>query len=219
MPYARFVTLWIPALHGQAMGEEENNFIDILSGRHRDLSLTVTLLPRLICELTIITTVWKNNYFDRTSRFRPHTLPALPVNEFVDCWQKVENIALEPGTLFPTSTQYPFPTVSDTRAGISATFPKLRKISIVVNSFVDLESSFTGEAAVCPPTSRCRLVEAAGETTWPGRQPRKHWLDTIREEIELLRVPVQAIPLSVQNFEVYVGRQGRKQWKKHPYGS
>lgn len=136
----------------------------------------------------------------------------------MDCWQKVEKIALEPEVLFPS--WHRFPTVSDTRAGIAATFPKLQRISIIVNPFLDLESSVRGgEVAVCPPTSRCRLVEAAGEITWPGNQPHEHWLDNIREEIKLLREPDQAIPLSVQNFEVYVGRQGRKQWKKHPYGS
>lgn len=136
----------------------------------------------------------------------------LPDNEFLECWQKVENIALEPGVLFPS--QRIFPTISDTRAGITATFPQLRRVSIVVNPSVDLESSFKGEAVVCPPTRRCKLVEADGDTTWPGRQPRTHWLDIIREEIKLLRTPDDAISVSVQTFEVYVGRQGHKQWKQ-----
>lgn len=161
--------------------------------------------------------MWKNNIFHWESRNRPHTLTNLPDNEFVDCWQKVENIALEPGVLFPSTSI--FPTISDTRTGITATFPQLRRVSIVVNPFVDLESSFMGEAVVCPPTRRCRLVEAGGDTTWPGRQPYRHWLDVIREEVQLLRAPDHAISFSVQIFEVYVGRQGRKQWKQHPWGS
>lgn len=170
----------------------------------------------------MITAVWKNEYFHLRNRHLhpPHTEPytstwlPLPDNEFVDCWQEVQNIALEPGVLFPSSLI--FPTISDTRAGISATFPKLRRISIVVNPSVDLESAADGEASVCPPTRRCRLVEASGDTTWPGRQPREHWLDTIRAEIELLQAPDHAIPLTVQTFEVYVGRKGYKQWKKYP---
>lgn len=160
--------------------------------------------------------MWKNNYFHWESRFRPDTLQRLPDNEFVDCWKRVENIALEPGVMFPSWGT--FPTVFDTQAGIAATFPQLRTISIVVNPSVDLESSYKGEAAVCPPTSRCRLVEVAGETTWSGRYHRNHWLHKIRLEIELLQPPDQAISLSVQFFEVYVGRQGRKQWKKFPRG-
>lgn len=181
--------------------------------------LVTTSFP-LRCELTVIPAVWENEYFHLPNRHRrpphtpPRTWPPLPGNEFVDCWKQVQNIALEPGVLFPSSPI--FPTISDTRAGISATFPQLRRISILVNPFVDLESAVDGEAAVCPPTRRCRLVEASGDTTWPGRQPKKHWLDTIREEIELLRAPDHAIPLSVQTFEVYVGRKGYKQWKKYP---
>lgn len=159
--------------------------------------------------------MWKNEYFQRNRhRTLPDTLSPLPDNEFVDCWQEVQYIALEPGVLFPSRVI--FPTISDTRAGISATFPRLRRISIVVNPFVDLESAVDGEAAVCPPTRRCRLVEASGDTTWPGRQPKKHWLDTIRAEIELLQAPDHAITLSVQTFEVYVGRKRYKQWKKYP---
>lgn len=174
------------------------------------------LLP---CELTLITSVWKNEYFHWCDRHQPppRILPQLPENEFVDCWQEVQNIALEPGLLFPSSDH--FPTMSETRAGISATFPQLRRISIVVNPFVDLESAGMGEAVVWPPTRRCRLVEAFGETTWPGMQSPKHWLDTIREEVELLRAPDHAMPFTVQTFEVYAGRQGRKQWKKHPFGT
>lgn len=162
--------------------------------------------------------MWKNEYFHRSNRHNPppRISPQLPENEFVHCWKEVQNIALEPDVLFPSSRT--FPTVSETRAGISATFPQLQRISIVVNPFVDLESAGKGEAVVWPPTRRCRLVEASGQATWPGMQPLKHWLDTIREEIELLRAPGHAIAFTVQHFEVYAGRKGRKQWKKHPFG-
>lgn len=160
--------------------------------------------------------MWENGYFRRRTRQGPHTLPTLSDNDFVDCWQEVQNIALQPDMLFPSYDI--FPKMSDIRPGIAATFPQLRRISIVVNPFVDLESVLGGEAVVWPPTRRCRLVEAAGDTTWPGRQPEKHWLDTVRDEVELLREPDNAIPLTVQTFEVYVGRQGHKRWKKHPVG-
>lgn len=173
---------------------------------------TTSLSPNF--ELTVVAAVWKNKHFHRRTHYRPHTLPALPENEFVECWKQVQNIALEPGVLFPSSRI--FPTIFDTRAGISATFPQLRRISIVVNPFVDLENAVDGEAAVCPPTRRCRLVEASGDTTWPGMQPKKHWLDTIRWEVELLRASDDAITLSVQTFEVYAGRKRYKQWKKYP---
>lgn len=175
------------------------------------IPLIITSLLRLY-ELTYYTAVWKNEYFHQRSwQHNPfQAFLTLQDNEFVDCWQEVQNIALQPAIILPSTDSY------NARAGISATFPQLRSISIVVNPFVDLERSICGEAAVCAPTHRCRLVEADGDTTWPERQPPLHWLDNVRQQIELLQAPDRSISLSVQNFEVYVGRQGRKQWKKYP---
>lgn len=159
----------------------------------------------------------KNEYLGWHGRYAPHDLPTLPDNQFVDCWRDVENIALEPGVMLYSRIFNSTPEiVSRLLLGISATFPQLRNISIVVNPFVDLESSYVGEVAVCPPGRRCRLVEAAGETTWPERQPRMHWLDTCREEVKRLQTTGHTASLSVQIFEVYTRRRGQMQWRKHP---
>lgn len=136
-------------------------------------------------------------------------LPTLHDNEFAGCWEEVENIALEPEILLPSRGS------PEVFAGISATFPQLRKISIVVSPVVDLERAFSGKAVVSAQTRRCRLSEAVGDTSWPGRLPRRHWLDTIREEVQQLQAPDHAISFSVQSFETYVGQQGRVQWKQH----
>ncbi|KAJ0114723.1 hypothetical protein J7T55_004967 [Diaporthe amygdali] len=161
--------------------------------------------------------MWKNEYLGWHSRNDPNTLPTLPDNEFTETWQQVQNITLQPGLFVPGMRFAPrFTWICN---GLLETFPKLERISVVVNPFVPLESSVMGEICVGVPNRRCRLVEVSGDTTFPGKQPYQHWADDMREVLKDTREPDHTIPLQIQNFEVYVGRRGRMQWKKHPLNS
>jgi hypothetical protein len=99
--------------------------------------------------------------------------------------------------------------------GLSAAFPKLQKLSMVVNPSVPLEKTLPGQVVVCAPSRRCRLVEAV-EGPLVSTPHWKYWLQRFRESLGNTRGQDHAIPVRIQAFEVCARRQGRIQWKRYP---
>lgn len=157
---------------------------------------------------------WKNKHLGRHCGRDSATLDALRDNKYTECWQRVENIALQLDAIKANGGRYAggFSTYS---AGILAIFPRLKSVSIVVKSHVPLDSHlYSGQVYV--PEHRCRLVEAAEDLVYSGRHPAHQWIYELWDFLEFLRHPDQAIATHIQTFEIYVARRGHTQWEKYP---
>ena len=137
-------------------------------------------------------------------------------NEFANCWRQVKSISLEP-YLWSSSCWCECARHEQFFNVLSAAFPKLQKLSVMVNPSVSLGDGVQGDAAVCAPSRRCRLVEAAEDLSLAHNQSsnRSSWTESFINSLMCAREPGRAIPAQIQVFEVYVGRRGHMRWKQH----